>query len=85
MQAKNKTGIVTSNKMEKSIVVLVTRTKKHPLYKKYVRLQKKFMAHDEDNKANVGDLVKIEESRPYSKNKSWVLTEIVREAPGSGA
>jgi len=82
MPRKQKTGVVVSDKMHKSIVVEVTRTKQHPLYKKYIRIRKHFMAHDEENSAQVGDLVKIEESRPISKLKSWVLKEIVRVAPG---
>ena len=84
MPRKQKSGIVVSNKMDKSIVVEVTRTKRHALYKKFVRVQKKFMAHDELNSARIGDYVKIEECRPLSKNKSWVLKEVLREAPGRG-
>jgi small subunit ribosomal protein S17 len=84
MPRKQKIGIVVSDKMQKSIVVEVTRIKQHPLYKKFIRLRKKFMAHDEENSANIGDLVRIEESRPISKSKSWVLKEVLRVAPGQG-
>lgn len=82
MPRKQKTGIVVRDRMQKSILVEVTRIKKHALYKKYVRVRKKFMVHDEQETAHVGDVVRIEESRPISKRKSWVLTEIIRKAPG---
>jgi small subunit ribosomal protein S17 len=82
MPRKTKTGLVVSDKMEKTIVVKVTRVTQHPLYKKFVRVSKKFMAHDEAGQAHIGDVVRIEESRPLSKNKSWVLAEVVRAAPG---
>ncbi|MBN2083042.1 30S ribosomal protein S17 [bacterium] len=82
MPRKQKTGIVVSDKMQKGIVVEVTRMKQHPLYKKYVRIRKKFMVHDEENSAGEGDFVRIEESRPISKHKCWVLKEIIRKAPG---
>ncbi|MCB1218638.1 MAG: 30S ribosomal protein S17 [bacterium] len=82
MPRKQKTGTVVSDSMEKSIVVEVVRTTQHPLYKKYVRVRKKFMAHDEEGKAQVGDFVRIEECRPISKRKSWTLKEIIRVAPG---
>jgi small subunit ribosomal protein S17 len=82
MPRKIKSGVVVSDKMQKSIVVQVIRTKKHPLYKKYIRVTKKFMAHDELERAHQGDFVRIEESRPLSKSKRWVLLEILREAPG---
>jgi len=84
MPRKQKTGMVVSDKMEKSIVVEVTRTKRHALYKKFIKVQKKFMAHDADNSAHIGDYVRIEECRPVSKNKCWVLKEVLREAPGRG-
>jgi small subunit ribosomal protein S17 len=84
MPRKQKIGIVVSDKMQKSIVVEVTRIKQHPLYKKFIRLRNKFMAHDEENSAGMGDVVRIEESRPISKQKSWVLKEILRVAPGPG-
>lgn len=82
MPRKQKTGTVVSDSMEKSIVVEVVRTTQHPLYKKYVRVRKKFMAHDEEGKAQVGDVVRIEECRPISRRKSWTLKEIIRVAPG---
>jgi small subunit ribosomal protein S17 len=84
MPRKQKIGVVVSDKMTKSIVVEVTRIKQHPLYKKFVRVRKKFMAHDEENSAGMGDVVRIEESRPISKSKSWILKEIIRVAPGQG-
>jgi small subunit ribosomal protein S17 len=82
MPRKQKTGIVVSDKMDKSIVVEVTRTKQHPLYKKYIRVRKKFMAHDEEGQAGIGDFVRIEESRPISKRKRWALKDVIRKAPG---
>jgi len=72
-------GTVTSNKMQKTIVVEVTRKKAHPLYKRVISIRKKFYAHDEKNEANIGDVVKIEESRPLSRLKRWTLKEIVRK------
>lgn len=74
------TGIVESNKMEKTIVVRVTTKVLHPLYKKYVTRSKKYMAHDENGEAGMGDTVKIIESRPMSKRKKWTLTEIIEKA-----
>jgi small subunit ribosomal protein S17 len=72
-------GIVISNKMQKTIVVEVTRKKAHPMYKRVIAIRKKFYAHDEKNEAHPGDSVKIEESRPLSKLKRWTLKEIVRK------
>jgi small subunit ribosomal protein S17 len=77
---KQRTGIVTSNKMDKSIVVSVERRIQHPLYGKFVKRTKKFMAHDENNECNIGDTVRIMETRPLSKNKCWRLLEIVERA-----
>ena len=77
---KERIGVVVSNKMEKSIVVLVERKVKHPLYGKFVKKSTKFMAHDEKNEANIGDTVRIMETRPLSKNKCWRLVEIVERA-----
>jgi small subunit ribosomal protein S17 len=77
---KERTGTVVSNKMEKSIVVLVNRKVKHPIYGKFINKSKKFMAHDEQNSCNVGDFVKIMETRHLSKNKSWRLVEIIEKA-----
>ncbi|MCQ2573509.1 MAG: 30S ribosomal protein S17 [Treponema sp.] len=73
-------GLVTSDKMDKSIVVSITTKKRDRLYKKYVTRTKKYMAHDENNDAHVGDTVRIVECRPLSKNKSWRLAEIVERA-----
>lgn len=64
-------GVVVSDKMDKTIVVLVQRLKKHPLYKKYYRVQKKYKAHNPENKYHVGDKVVIQECRPISKEKRW--------------
>jgi small subunit ribosomal protein S17 len=74
---KEKIGLVVSNKMEKSIVVTVNRKIKHPIYGKYVNKTSKFVAHDEENSCNIGDLVKIMETRPLSKNKVWRLVEVI--------
>jgi small subunit ribosomal protein S17 len=71
------TGVVVSDKMDKTVVVLVSRLIKHPIYKKYIRRRAKFMAHDEQNSARMGDTVEIIESRPLSKFKRWRLTRIV--------
>ncbi|GAB6932366.1 30S ribosomal protein S17 [Calditerricola satsumensis] len=73
-------GKVVSDKMDKSIVVLVETYKRHPLYKKRVLRSKKYMAHDEHNEARIGDVVKIMETRPLSKRKRWRLVEILERA-----
>lgn len=73
-------GTVVSNKMQKTIVVEVTRKKSHPLYGRVISIRKKFYAHDEKNTAHVGDVVRIEESRPLSRLKRWMLKDIVRKA-----
>ncbi|PIE98388.1 MAG: 30S ribosomal protein S17 [Treponema sp.] len=73
-------GLVTSNKMDKTIVVQVTTKKLHKLYKKYVSHSKKYHAHDENNQAGIGDTVRITESKPISKTKVWNLVEIVERA-----
>jgi len=77
---KQRVGVVTSNKMDKSITVSVERKLQHPIYGKFVKKSKKFMAHDEQNECNIGDLVKITESRPLSKSKRWRLIEIIEKA-----
>ncbi|MCD4698565.1 MAG: 30S ribosomal protein S17 [Bacteroidales bacterium] len=77
---KERIGLVVSNKMDKSIVVMVERKVKHPMYGKFVKKTSKFMAHDEKNDSNEGDTVKIMETRPLSKNKCWRLVEIVERA-----
>ncbi len=74
---KELVGKVVSNKMNKSIVVSVERRVKHPKYGKFIRKTSTFMAHDETNLANIGDLVRIMETRPLSKNKRWRLEEVV--------
>lgn len=79
-QRKELVGRVLSNKMDKTIVVSVQRIKKHPLYGKYIRVHKKYKAHDEQNLAAIGDTVRILESRPISKEKRWVMTEIIEKA-----
>jgi small subunit ribosomal protein S17 len=76
-QRKILVGRVTSDKMDKTVVVRVERLKRHPLYGKVVRLHKKYKAHDEQNSAKIGDMVKIIESRPVSKEKRWALVEIL--------
>ena len=73
-------GVVVSDKMDKTIIVQVTRRYKHPLYKKYLSRRKRFMAHDERNTCAVGDKVIIREARPLSKNKRWTLQEILKKA-----
>lgn len=73
-------GVVVSDKMDKTISVRIYRTVKHKKYGKYIRLTSKFMAHDEQNTAKAGDRVKIFESRPLSKNKSWKLAEVLERA-----
>ena len=77
---KERIGVVVSNKMDKSIVIKVERKVKHPLYGKFVKKSTKFMAHDEKNECNIGDTVRIMETRPLSKNKCWRLVEIVERA-----
>lgn len=77
---KERTGIVTSNKMDKSIVVAVERKVKHPKYGKFVKKTTKFVAHDEKNDCNQGDTVRIMETRPLSKSKNWRLVDIVERA-----
>lgn len=73
-------GMVTSDKMDKTIVVTVTTKKMDRLYKKYVTRSKKYMAHDENNDAHIGDTVRIVECRPLSKDKCWRLAEVVERA-----
>ncbi len=77
---KEKIGVVVSNKMEKSIVVAVRRKVKHPMYGKFVNKTTKFTAHDELNACGEGDTVRIQETRPLSKNKRWRLVEILERA-----
>ncbi len=77
---KSLTGIVVSDKAEKTVIVKVERKIPHPRYGKMVRKSKRFMAHDNENKSHVGDTVRIIESRPMSKNKRWRVSEIVEKA-----
>lgn len=75
-----KVGRVVSNAMDKSVVVAVDRLVKHPLYRKTIRRTSRFMAHDDRNECRVGDKVQIEECRPYSKRKRWLVKEILERA-----
>lgn len=77
---KERTGLVVSDKMDKSIVIIVERKVKHPFYGKFVKKTSKFIAHDEKNDCNIGDTVRIMETRPLSKNKCWRLVEIIERA-----
>ncbi|HPR31612.1 MAG TPA: 30S ribosomal protein S17 [Prolixibacteraceae bacterium] len=77
---KERIGVVVSNKMDKTIVVAEKRKVKHPIYGKFVNKTSKFYAHDETNDCNIGDTVKIMETRPLSKNKGWRLVEIIERA-----
>jgi small subunit ribosomal protein S17 len=77
-QRKVLVGQVTSDKMNKTVVVQVTRTKRHVLYGKVVRRHRRYKAHDENNQAKIGDTVRIIESRPLSKEKRWVVTDILK-------
>lgn len=77
---KERIGVVISNKMDKTIVIAVNRKMKHPIYGKFVKKTTRFMVHDEENTCNVGDTVRIMETRPLSKNKNWRLVEIIERA-----
>ena len=77
---KTRVGIVVSNKMKKTITVAIERKVQHPIYKKYFKKTTKLMAHDEKNECNIGDVVKIMETRPLSKIKRWRLVEVVEKA-----
>ncbi|MFN8287680.1 MAG: 30S ribosomal protein S17 [Chitinophagales bacterium] len=77
---KERTGLVTSDKMDKTITVSIERKVKHPIYGKFVKQTKSFKAHDEKNEAKTGDTVKIAETRPLSKTKRWRLVEVVERA-----
>jgi small subunit ribosomal protein S17 len=77
---RERIGVVVSSGMEKSIVIAVKQKIKHPIYGKFVNKTSRFMAHDEENTCNVGDTVKISETRPLSKNKRWRLVEIIERA-----
>jgi small subunit ribosomal protein S17 len=77
---RERVGVVVSNKMEKSITIAVKTKVKHPIYGKFVNKTSRFMAHDEKNECNIGDTVKIMETRPLSKSKNWRLVEIIERA-----
>lgn len=77
---RTKSGVVTSDKMNQTVTVMIERKIKHPLYKKYIKKSTKIHAHDPDNKCQQGDLVKIVECRPMSKTKSWKVVEIVESS-----
>ncbi len=77
---KTKIGIVVSDSMDKSRVIAVNRAIRHPLYKKYIKKTSKFMIHDEKNESNLGDTIKVIETRPLSRRKRWRLVEIVERA-----
>jgi len=77
---KERIGVVVSAKMDKSITVVIKRKVKHPIYGKFINKSKKLMAHDEENTCNIGDTVRISETRPLSKNKTWRLIEIIERA-----
>ncbi|MEO0733718.1 MAG: 30S ribosomal protein S17 [Bacteroidota bacterium] len=79
-ERKTRVGLVASNKMDKTISVTIERRLQHPIYGKYVKKSKKLIAHDENNECNVGDLVRIMETRPLSRRKRWRLVEIVEKA-----
>ncbi|MBX5439050.1 SSU ribosomal protein S17P [Thermoflavifilum aggregans] len=77
---KTRVGVVTSNKMQKTITVSVERRVKHPIYGKFIKKTTKFLAHDENNSCQIGDVVRIMETRPLSKRKCWRLVEIIQRA-----
>lgn len=77
---KTRVGTVIKNKMDKSILITIERKVAHPLYKKYFKKTTKLMAHDENNECGVGDIVKIMETRPLSKNKKWRFVEVIEKA-----
>ncbi len=77
---RERVGVVVSNKMDKSVTIAVKTKMKHPIYHKFVNRTSKFMAHDEKNECNIGDTIKIAETRPLSKNKRWRLVEIIERA-----
>ena len=79
-QRKQREGVVVSDKMDKTVVVAVNYVRRHPLYHKRITRTSKFLAHDENNQAKPGDIVRIEETRPMSKRKRWIVREIVEKA-----
>src|SRR5437660_7563867 len=85
LRRKTKVGVVVSAKMAKTIIVEVGRQREHPLYKKVIRVRKRFATHDETGDAKAGDLVRIQESRPFSATKRWRLVEVISRAGEAGA
>lgn len=79
---KEKIGVVVSDKMDKTVTVLVSRRIKHPVYGKFIKRSRKFMAHDEANACRIGDTISIVETRPMSRTKRWRVKEIIDHAPG---
>ncbi|MGB1251976.1 MAG: 30S ribosomal protein S17 [Candidatus Promineifilaceae bacterium] len=79
-QRKQLVGVVTSDKMDKTVVVAISTLKQHPLYKKTIKFTKTYKAHDEGNECNQGDTVRIIESKPISRHKRWAVTEILERA-----
>ena len=79
-QRKVMVGRVASNKMDKTVVVVVERSRRHPLYGKVIKVSQRFMAHDENNACQVGDTVRILESQPLSRRKRWVVTDVLERA-----
>lgn len=79
------TGIVTSDKMEKTVTVAVDQVKQHPVYRKQYKVTRKFLAHDENSRAQVGDKVQLKEVRPLSRRKRWTVDSVVEQAPGTKA
>ena len=77
---KTRVGTVVKNKMDKSIIIAIERKVSHPIYKKYFKKTTKLMAHDENNECGIGDVVKVMETRPLSKNKKWRFVEVVEKA-----
>ena len=82
---KERVGVVISDKMDKTITVQVDRVSRHPVYDRSIRKATKFKAHDETNTAHLGDLVRIQETRPLSKTKRWRLVEVVKRSSGTGS
>jgi small subunit ribosomal protein S17 len=80
IKKKLRTGMVVSDKMDKTIVVKVERLRKHPIYKKYIKRSKKYKVHDQNNECTIGDKVRFVETRPISKDKSWKLVDIIERA-----
>ncbi len=79
-QRKRRTGVVVSNKMDKTVVVATHRMTRHPLYKKYIKKRVTFKAHDKDNNCQIGDTVLVQETRPLSKQKRWRVIEVLERA-----